>query len=289
MKNLTDNEIKQLSDEFESLNSIEEKLDFWSKKLGKPYYLNSHLQLNKFYINTNNEHEIYFINQFNLNEIQSKKIFFPNSSKNISEPLRNRFYLNYKFSTNKIKLLEKEIDNIDNCLNNYPMFRKHDLYVFINEEFKTSFNNAYFHGNYPNYYSMQYEFEVLIAINDGFELSEYRKEIEMELESQKDFNNKRERTTLNQQVLILHYLRVLNLLNKNIPIRQKQALFLSVILNQDSKNIKTLLERPDLIKDQIRSNKTNNYLNNIISLFDEIGLNEISQLVKNDKTKYGLE
>jgi hypothetical protein len=290
MRKHLESKLPELEEKFRKLITIDEKFDFWLNEMTLPYYLLSESCLPQFYIITRTPEEHKYLNEKTFAQYLERRSFNPNFHSSLAAYARTLFYPKLEKFRN-IKFIDEELGKIEITLKNYPHYKKNHQYFEIVNALNEAFNDAYFNGNYPDYSVFQFEFEFLKAKNDGFELAEYRKELE-ELRGiiENEEKNSRVTSTLNQQIIMLYYLGLLDLLEKDTRIvtKQNKALLLSSLLNQDAKNVKTLLERPDLIKDQAHSKKMKEYLNNIITLFDKIGLNEISERVNLDLVKYGL-
>ena len=87
-------------------------------------------------------------------------------------------------------------------------------------------------------------------------------------------------SSLPKQLLILHYLGLLNSFDLS---NAKNAKLLSILLNGSEQNIRTDLS--DFIDNQLRSKSVLTHLNEIKLLFEEIALFDKSQLVQNDIVK----
>ena len=92
-----------------------------------------------------------------------------------------------------------------------------------------------------------------------------------------------EETTTKQQLLILHYLGILDFIK--ISETTKKAKLLSVLLNRDKQNIREALTYIDSRKIEDSGIKTVENLNAILPLFEEIGLIEALNQIKTDLEK----
>jgi hypothetical protein len=282
--------LPELVEKFKKLNTIDEKFDFWLNEMTLPYYFLSESCLPEFYIVTRTPEEHKYLNEKTFAQYLERRRFNPNFHSSLAAYARTLFYPKLEKFRN-VKFIDEELGRIEITLKNYPHNKNNYQYLEIVNTLNEAYNDAYFNGNYPDYSVFQLEIEFLRAKNEGFELAEYRKELEeLRVIIENEEKNSRETSTLNQQIIMLHYLGLLDWLEKETRVitKQNKALLLSSLLNQDAKNVKTLLERPDLIKDQAHSKKMKEYLNNIITLFNKVGLNEISERVSSDLVKYGL-
>lgn len=99
------------------------------------------------------------------------------------------------------------------------------------------------------------------------------------LEGKKSKSSKN-KSSLPKQLLILYYMGMLNSFDLS---NLKNAKLLSVLLNGDEQNIRTSLS--DFIDNQLRSSSALTHLEEIASLFTDLGLQEPLQKVKNDIVK----
>lgn len=114
--------------------------------------------------------------------------------------------------------------------------------------------------------------------NQQFEVERIFKKLMNESKSNKRKSEKE--TTMKQQLLILHYLGIID--SMNLSETTKKAKLLSVLLNRSEQNIRTELTYIDARKIEDSEMKTIENLNAILPVFEEVGLNEIVETIKAD-------
>lgn len=104
------------------------------------------------------------------------------------------------------------------------------------------------------------------------ELAELKKEIETKPKKVKGIS-----TTLPKQLLMLHYMGVLKEYTLS---NRKNGILLGTLLNADPDNLRK--ELPDFVGNRLQVISNEKYLNELIVLFNEVGLPKISKAIEND-------
>lgn len=88
------------------------------------------------------------------------------------------------------------------------------------------------------------------------------------------------KSTMPKQLLILHYLGILNTFNLS---DRKNSFLLESLLNANADNIRK--ELPNFVGDKLQEIKNEKHLTELIELFREVGLPQISKTIENDIVK----
>jgi hypothetical protein len=124
-----------------------------------------------------------------------------------------------------------------------------------------------------------------ISINDPFN-RRFKKELidlidQMILEDKRKAGKKSEETPTKQQILLLHYLGIID----NIDLDNKRkSLLLSKLLNRNNQNVRDYLTYVDT-KIDYSDIKTKNNLEAVRKIFEEVGLTNEMELVTKDLEK----
>ncbi|PRY08867.1 hypothetical protein CLV24_12031 [Pontibacter ummariensis] len=296
-KNITDEELALLKQEFNQLKTIEEKFKFWRVKLRHNYmWVGVTIPLaergiNDFLIKPNNEAETEEFNLHLLEEVSFTDSLRAGGKVMVdSETLVLRLSEKLKDVVNPKPLLESEISWIDSEVEKYQRLPR--TANDSNHFFKMSLSACWLKA-YEEYYlkrrevSMKhtsYSYATLMGGYAGCELAKYRVYVERKLEEVK--NNQtplaQEDTPLKRQLLIMLYTGMLDKLD-HVKNKDRNKL-LSVLLNRSEQSIKTELtnihKRSRVYK--IRTEENYSFL---LDLFEQVQLNEQVEEVKNELDK----
>lgn len=263
-----DVEIQILKKEFEKLNSIEEKLDFWEQKLDCMYILKEILpdhdfRFKDFDIVPKNGEEIKTLNLKCLDlTIKSRK-------KSKDRPIDSDVLIkNYQRDIIEVKNKEAFKESTLEWINSIITEKKNPQLTIEeerNEHFLKAYEDYLYYNIEPNYAEEIIDFDEAYEINNGFELAKYHEyvvkgKLHKSLKISQDF-----------QILLLDYLGI----GKDIDDSNRRAKLYAQITNRSEETTKRLLTN-------LNEAKSLENLTSLRKLFTEIELPEQLQIVEKD-------
>lgn len=274
--NLTDGQRAELKSEFDKLETIEQKLDFWYEKLKIDFCDFDQCEMSDikdFWIEAQTEDEFEFINSRNLSAYKEKLEFIQGKGAVISfEELEEAFLEKIEAVKNKDLFIEEKLKDLDafvekkgiESAKNSPS--KSSLFVSIYRQYLV-------HGNEPIWNYGICETKNLFESDRALTLAKYKEFLEDYRAQLKTGIPKIPRFTHDQQMFILDYLQV----NNNLD-NVKRGLLYARILNRDPETTRQRFS-------SLENNKTVKNLSPILSLFTELGLINQVQMVEKDIIK----
>ena len=294
LEHLSLEERLNLKAEFDALNSMSEKAEFWLDKFQKPYYSYSiyeYKEIRDFYIHPKTEQEKEEINLICLNEIECYGLG-RNPILRLNTEIE-KFEKSILKAKNKKFIIEKELERILNI-----KIKNQQLTKPLENESKSfwllGYEESYVNQGFSHLSNSYPSPKLVVQLNNGFVIGEYQKFLESKLkdlsESQDTFT--KEKTTLKQQILILEFTGLLahieNIFKtqsaKKEVIKKDLIHFLSVLFNVSEQSLKeTLTDLPK--KANLYDIRTSKNYDCLIELFETVGLKELSKTVQNEKVK----
>ena len=274
--------IKELENEFNQLNSIEEKFLFWSEKLGTPFYKSSTCAfIVNFPIDGKTEDETEKINLLNHKQY-SESVDLLNKIVYDIDKMKNSFQENFVNIINQREFLEFEIKSLEKRVSERDGHID-QLHESTNSFFDKGYKDFYFENKKPDLGHGVYEIFKLIALKNGYVFAQYHNYLKGLLNNlvAKDVRKTKleKETTTNQQLLILYYLDILEFLK--FDENTKRAKLYSTLLNRSMKNVYDGLT---YINGKAKGSKykTGTNLLTILPLFEELGLTKAVNKIKAD-------
>lgn len=301
---LQPDEKQALLSQFQELSDINEKIDFWAKKLKSNYFFyvlsfsnyadhrtgDRFNDLHEFKINPVDKSEVIALNTYLLNfyRVTKRPETYKSGATNFDLQLMiETLNRELEEANNKLGLLEIELNNV----NAYIVNRSQP-----DKEHHSQFN-AYFTYGYKNYFldqkevdiskSVAYDFQDMIAEMDGVVVGKYQEYVKVQIEEVKnDKPRKIEPLSLEQQYLVLDYLDVLDTLGKvKDDNNTRKGQFVSLLISKDFSNCRKQFSYIPSLKmgkttDEKKKIKKN--LTRVRDLFEEIGLKSIAKKVEVD-------
>lgn len=269
--NLTDQQRAELTSEFNKLETIDEKLDFWYDKLKFDFCHFDRFVLsdiNDFRIEPESENEFEYINTRNLNRYKEGIHLFHGENRFLEFEERKEGFLAKNenvankdiFLNEEIRKLNSYIDQEEIKANQSPISKSHFLIVTYRQYIEQ--------GVIQIWNKRIVELENLIESDKGLTLAKYKEFLEDYRSPKKPELKKNYSHAV--QILILDYLGF----NKNL-VNTKKAKLYAPIINRDIETTRQLFS-------EINNHKTLNNLNLILSYFTELGFSEQIQMVKKD-------
>ncbi|RWY53878.1 hypothetical protein [Mucilaginibacter gilvus] len=288
----TKEQIAKFEFDFRELKTVKDKYAFWKNTLLENYslYVSDNPQ---FKINPNTPKEFEDLNKLILeDEITKSKNPFANVVLTI-EGLRSKFFNDILNVVDKKKFIQFEISTVIEEINltSRPEIVKPQMLgrSFWNhpdnnnvqrECFVKAYKDCYLNGKVVEFDKEVYSPYLLVPLNNGMVYAQYHIFLNDQLDSLNEKKSKKEVTTLPKQLLLLHYLGILD--KFDLSDNKKSSLF-SILLNGDKENIRKAL--PNFIGNQLREIKNEKHLQEIANLLKESGLNKEYQTVQNDILK----
>ena len=268
--NYTEEKIKQLEIEFDQLNSIEEKFNFWSEKLNMPFYNWSECEFTSmFLISGKSEGETEKINRFSLSQYVKNAGELKKKVYDIVI-LQNSFYQKYDEIINQSQYIEFEIRKLEQRVAERDG-HKDVLHDKTNSYFDNGYSGFYFENKKPELGKEVLEIKRLIALMNGYVFAKYHNFL-------KGLQNKpvaKNQFTHIQQMLILEYLEIAIHIKDNAA---KKAEIYAPIMRRDIETTRQLFS-------QIRTEKTKKNMSVIYDFFMKNGYPNQAQKVKIDTLK----
>lgn len=273
-----------LSKEFNKLNSIEQKFNFWREKLRCLYDVDkfvNHPEIEYFRIIPKDNKEIAIINKLCLQKFQD------NQDIETFEKLKVAFENKLEQTKNKLRLIEVQKRNIDNLVDEKKIYNYKSDKV-LNDSFLEAYFDYYVNLKIPDLSNEVYSIKRLIGLNSGYIFACYHNYLDELLKQERNKDNvikKEPEITVNQQLLILHYLGFINKLdslqrigykNKNLPDKDGKDIIISKLLNSKQEYIRTKLSK------NCNNIKTQNDIEFVRNIFEELKIQEIVELINND-------
>lgn len=302
-------ELEQLKTEFNSLKTIDEKLQFWEIKLNQKYF-NYYLQtpvntLIDFEIKSTKNYEIEYVNKYNLDEYlkinklvlstNNELIEFQNPEwwKNPIDKKRQSLrlqtteelieLLNIRLDdvTNKSEFLKSELSKIETKYSQYKSFNDYSNSFMYEKKngFIKSYEDYIFNAKKPDYSSHIMPIFMLVGLHFGIELAKYKIHIEKLINPTKDKTNKKRETTTFQKLLGLYYLDVIPMFNNNDVSDIKKAEIISLILGLSYDDIRSRLRK---IEPENYNDSDKEFLKELHSLLSKTQLTSQTNKIKKD-------
>lgn len=296
LEGLSTEQLSELKAAFRSLNSIEEKFEFWLKKLNKPYYFNSyedHQTILDFLIKAKSEEDNFLINSLSLEDIRKYGFFFNLQLLNINDKIED-FEQKLSSAKNKRVIIDNEIKLISEDILKHQESENDIFKLHENQFWITGYTQSYINHEELDLSKGTYEAKNLIQLNNGYITGEYFKYLDKltgDLNNNREFGNHLP-TTVKQQVLILESLGLLQVLEKRLEVESKNGVklnknlikLLASMLNRGEQSIKEALTNLPK-KAMLYDIKTVNNYQFIENLFLEVGLDKTAEIIKNEKDK----
>lgn len=271
--NLTELQRAELKSEFDQLETIEEKIDFWNDKLRVDFcFFDQCLgeEINDFWIEAQTEDEFEFINNRNLNTYKEKLEFIKGENAEISfEKLEEAFLAKIETVKNKDFYIDEEIKKINSIIEQKEIELTQD--PFSSSRFFVASHRQYLINDIePMWNKAICETRNLYESDKGITTAKYKELLEDYRTHLKTGIQKIPRFTHDQQMFILDYLQV----NNNLD-NVKRGLLYARILNRDPETTRQRFS-------SLEKNKTVKNLSPILSLFTELGLVDQVQMVEKD-------
>jgi hypothetical protein len=294
LKKFSPEQLNKLKTEFDSLYSIPEKFAFWESKFRIKYAFVGNVyslaDFADFLIVPKTSQEIEEFNYLIFEHALSLELVRPKKKILHYEDLINLINIRLKEMKEPLVLFKYKLNNIDDLVLKYNEFvnNNHNMSEFEVFE-RTSFwlhgfNEFYQKGNEIELTKRTYNYKNLIALHNGCETAKFKLYIErnIELLENKQTPRFQNELSLKRQLLILEYSGMLKPLDK-LLIKNKEKI-LSLLLNKSENSIKI-----ELTKLQKQSPaygiKTKENLQFLFDLFEQTGLNEDLQSIKNELDK----
>ena len=234
--------------------------------------LNDYLEKSRILLNTIDEFKAY------KSDLNSKRI---QNFEELKESLESRL----EKVTNKNSFLKSELEAVNK---HYDKMK--DVTVFENDEyfhrkvfFKSAFEDYIFNSNEPDYSKRKLQIGSLLGLHYGSELGKYKVYLDgLLINSKASKENLEKETSLPKQLLVLHYLGVIDYLKKNSKNAVDVSAILSLITGKSKENIRKEIR---IFPPKVPSNKDLVFLNELQQIFAKAELLKEVDLIKKDKNK----
>jgi hypothetical protein len=287
--------------EFKELNTLKAKLDFWNKRLPVNFVKYNELDddvsdlfnvLREFNIEVKEEEREEFAKWVLDNYHSLSKASNKLERLLVFELLVKSFNVKLEEQENKIELISEELWDLKSSFKQRSGRSRGGIFQLGGEsEIRNIKYNANFEsfeafkelGIKPNYKNIHPSIFTILQIENGYTLGRYWKYLE-DLKEQYSKNEKVELLTIDQRLLILHYLGALKTIQKQEN-ATKKGTFLNKLFgtNEDKfrqrfSSINELVEiKPNTKNSALRKN-----LEKVKELFEELGLETLAKKVTDD-------
>lgn len=295
---VSDKDRSILKTEFDKLQTIDEKYNFWQDKFDLNYSLNRHDNIQEhtfeeFVIKPRDGKEIEELNKRVYNDWLEFVPWFSEKSK--IAKWREDFESEIESVPNKGQYIGYEIRRIDDYVLEQNKPAKNVKGIFggsVRMDFVAS---------YERYLKYKQELEWGVNVCDPYRFSERLKGIECakyrefldsyidKEETQSEIRgtgehstSKKNALTLNQQLLVLCYLGLMEAIKEFGLPNTKSAKIISAVTNGDSENIRKELSNINYKRISEARIATKENLKRILTYFEETGLTEIANRIKSD-------
>lgn len=303
MQKFTELQRQKLLKEFTSLKGISAKFQFWKSKLKTEYITFLFLE-SPYYQRTIPESEIAFsLRDFTIlpNEKELEEYHktilkqYTNHVKKSGEKsklldlqqLVEDFNSDLQNSSSADILIKYELGKIESRIagsRNRANPHSEDKRWFLH---CVGYENELLRSEEPDLSSTILDYRELISLLNGSILAKYNKHLVSLLESLKseEHSKRKEKISLHQQILLLHFLGIFEKINQH-PVASRKAEFLSQLLNKAGQNIRKLLSKEiyTLLTPEARKKRhgIEEDLRTVYELLASIGLGEEAKQVKKE-------
>jgi Ni,Fe-hydrogenase III component G len=265
-KSFTPEQLNELKNEFDTLTTVEERLNFWKNRIGFRYSLWSELdhygntekvieqRLDQFYIKPTShatyKEETEELNRLILIEVKETDIIRSKKKLTSFDDLKTKLDEKISKSVRPIHILEDEKKSLEVLIESYRQEESNEMFdmvVYNRNQAKKAwvkgFDNYYYYGEEPDYSRITSETVYLTSFYNGCEIAKYKEYIENRIKnpSIKKVSASNKETTLKQQLLMLHVTGMLEFFHDWKQKDREQ--FLAVLLNKSQQNIKQAFTR----------------------------------------------
>lgn len=310
-KSYTTEQMSTLEKEFDSLTTVEERLDFWREKLRFRYTLWSDLEywgksyaffeqrLDHFYIRHSSRatvrEETERLNLLMLDEVKEMDLISAKKKLLDFDELKARIDEKISEAVRPIPILENELKLINELIGENRQEEKNpylNIEIIKRNEIKKAwlrgFDEYYYNGKEPDYQRTTSETVFLVGVHNGNTIAKYMEHLESRLKnpSIKKVSASKKETSLKQQLLMLRHTGMLQYFD---GWQQKdKEYFLATLLNRSPQTIKEAFI--DLYRDRLGNEIwTENNLSFLINHFSKIGLSKETAELKQDLEKLKIE
>ncbi|WP_423148038.1 hypothetical protein [Rubrolithibacter danxiaensis] len=287
LSKFTELELLELKKEFKGLTSVRDKYKFWQEKLNFPYYFTytlNHSDIFDFYFEGKTPEEIEILNELILEEVRLKGTLKIVDSEKLESDLLTKL----SEAVKPFPLLEEELKRVKSIVEKQEQ-KAAKTNILNAEEYSQS---NFFLNGYREYYlkgkevslsTQNYSTPNLISLINGCEIAKYQTFIEGKIKNPvgKSLANEHAETSLKQQILILHYLGLLESFETST--NKNKSHIISKLLNRSETKVKAALTYLGHNSDHNPITVSN--LEIVVRLLEKTGFENAVAKAKNDLTK----